>query len=154
MNGVSCVPDTGHIAARDLAGDSPIFDLRRRQKMKARIPVTSNRAATAPMTGFATDAFRGVVVLIRGVVVFICIACTGILRKKPISHGKKGHAEDALQSQWGKHCTLCRTNEKNGNLSSHARLKFGRISPAQPRDVRANVAGIAEREYPQALVSK
>jgi hypothetical protein len=44
------------------------------------------------MIGFAIDAaccnsgdaFPGVVL-----VVLICIACTGILRKKPISHGKR-----------------------------------------------------------------
>jgi len=88
-NGPGC-SSCDSIAALDVAGDSPIFDLRRRQRMKARIPVTSNRAATAPMTGFATDAACGHCGdAFCGVVVLICIACTGILRKKLISHGKR-----------------------------------------------------------------
>jgi len=89
VNGVSSIPRTGQLAALDVAGDSPIFDLRRRQRMKARIPVTSNRAVTAPATGFATDAACGHSGDAFPGVVLVVLICTGILHKKPISHGKR-----------------------------------------------------------------
>jgi hypothetical protein len=87
VNGVTSIPDTDRISAVDVAQESFVFCdfcLRRCHKITETIPTTSSRAVTAPATAFDTDGFRGVVVL-------MCIVCTGILYEELlISHGIRG----------------------------------------------------------------